>query len=74
MSVMAVVQFGLAMMPRCSLMSLALISGTTSGTWSSMRKALELSTTTQPARAASGAYSREMAAACAEQRQLHALE
>ena len=48
MSVMAVVQFGLAMMPLCHFTSEALISGTTSGTLLSMRKALELSTTTAP--------------------------
>ena len=60
MSVMAVVQFGLAMMPLCCFTSAALISGTTSGTLSSMRNALELSTTTQPALAAMGANSLEM--------------
>ena len=60
MRVMAVVQFGLAMMPLCHFTSEALISGTTSGTFSSMRKALELSTTTQPAWTAMGAYSFEM--------------
>ena len=59
-SVMAVVQFGLAMMPLCHFTSAALISGTTSGTLSSMRNALELSTTTQPALAAMGANSFEM--------------
>ena len=58
----AVVQFGLAMIPWCSRTSAPLISGTTSGTWASIRKALELSTTTHPAFTASGAYSREMAA------------
>src|SRR5262245_41124618 len=36
----------------------ALTSGTTSGTSGSMRQALELSTTTAPARAAMGLYSR----------------
>ena len=61
MSVMAVVQFGLAMMPLCDFTSEALISGTTSGTSGSMRNALELSTTTQPALAAMGANSLEMA-------------
>src|SRR5580693_1033703 len=59
---MAVVQLGLAMMPRCFLTSPGLISGMTSGTESSMRKALELSTTTQPALAAMGANSLEMPA------------
>ena len=62
MSVIAVVQFGLAMMPRFFLMSAALISGTTSGTSGSMRKALELSTTTAPACVAKGAYCREIPA------------
>src|SRR6266545_6331430 len=60
MSVMAVVQFGLAIMPLCHFTSAALISGITSGTESSMRNALELSMTTQPARAARGANSFEM--------------
>src|ERR1700748_3683385 len=59
-NVMAVVQFGLAMMPLCFFTSSALISGTTSGTDSSMRNALELSTTTQPAAAAIGANSLEI--------------
>src|SRR6185437_27651 len=59
-SVIAVVQFGLAMMPLCSFTSPALISGITSGTLSSCRNALELSTTTQPAWAARGANSFEM--------------
>src|SRR6185437_7023760 len=58
---MAVVQFGLAMMPLCHFTSEALISGITSGTFSSWRNALELSTTTQPALAAMGANSLEMA-------------
>src|SRR5208282_4193942 len=62
MSVMAVVQLGLAMIPLCQAMSAALISGTTSGTASSMRKALELSTTTQPALTARGANCLEMPA------------
>src|SRR5665213_2260198 len=57
---MAVVQFGLAMMPLCHFTSAALISGITSGTPSSCRNALELSTTTQPALAAMGANSFEM--------------
>src|SRR6266540_4384760 len=60
MRVMAVVQFGLAIMPLCHFTSAALISGITSGTESSMRNALELSMTTQPARAARGANSFEM--------------
>ncbi len=41
-------QFGLAMMPLWSRMRFALISGITSGTFGSMRKAEELSTTTAP--------------------------
>ena len=53
-------QFGLAMMPLCSRMRRALISGMTSGTSGSMRKADELSTTTAPAFTAIGAYFREM--------------
>src|SRR6266699_4774588 len=60
MRVMAVVQFGLAMIPACNFMSAALISGITSGTESSMRNALELSMTAQPALAAKGANSFEM--------------
>src|SRR5215469_7621134 len=59
-NVIAVVQFGLAIMPLCHFTSEALISGTTSGTLSSWRNALELSTTTQPALAAMGANSFEM--------------
>src|SRR5436309_2884038 len=47
-------------MPLWPRTSPALISGITSGTESSMRKALELSTTTLPARAAMGANSFEM--------------
>ena len=42
-------QFGTAMMPLCSRMRSALISGITSGTFGSMRKAEELSITTAPA-------------------------
>src|SRR5437773_9770657 len=48
------------MMPLCDFRSAALISGITSGTESSIRNALELSTTTQPALAAIGANSFEM--------------
>jgi hypothetical protein len=48
-NIMMVVQLGLAMMPRGrSKASSALISGTTKGTSSSMRKALELSIITAP--------------------------
>ncbi len=54
-------QFGLAMMPLCSRMRLALISGITSGTFGSMRKAEELSMTTAPAFTATGANFLEMA-------------
>src|SRR3989344_2234507 len=46
-------------MPLCFLMSPAFISGTTRGTLSSIRKALELSITTQPALTAIGANSRD---------------
>ena len=52
---MMVEQFGFAMMPSCAAMASGLISGITSGTFGSMRKAEELSTTTAPARAAIGA-------------------
>ncbi len=55
-------QLGLAMIPRCFMMSCGLTSGTTSGTSGSMRNALELSTTTAPAAAATGLHSRETAA------------
>ena len=53
-------QFGLAMMPLWSRMRRALISGITSGTFGSMRKADELSTTTAPERTAIGANFLEM--------------
>ena len=53
-------QFGLAMMPLWSRMRPALISGITSGTFGSIRKAEELSTTTAPALTAAGANFREM--------------
>jgi hypothetical protein len=53
-------QFGLAMMPLCSRIRRALISGITSGTLGSIRKAEELSTTTAPALTATGANLREM--------------
>src|SRR6185437_3923371 len=52
---MIVEQLGFATMPRCPAIAWGLISGTTSGTAGSMRKAEELSTTTAPARAAIGA-------------------
>jgi hypothetical protein len=58
--VIAVVQFGLAMIPLCSFTSSLLISGITNGTSGSMRNALELSMTTQPSFAAKGANSFEM--------------
>src|SRR5690348_18496789 len=48
-------QLGLALMPLCSLIRRALISGMTSGTSPPMRKADELSTTTAPAFTALGA-------------------
>ena len=57
-SVMMVEQLGLAMIPRCCSASSGLISGTTSGTSSSMRKALELSINTAPAARMAGAKRR----------------
>ena len=48
-TVTTVVQLGLATMPRCACTAWGLISGTTSGTAGSIRKALDLSTTTAPA-------------------------
>jgi hypothetical protein len=53
-------QFGFARIPLCSLMRCALISGITSGTFGSMRKADELSITTAPALTAIGANFLEM--------------
>ena len=50
-----VVQLGLAMMPLWRRASSGLISGITSGTLGSMRKALELSTNTAPALTMAGA-------------------
>ena len=47
-------QLGLAMMPWWRRMSSGLTSGTTSGTWGSIRKAEVLSITTAPAWAATG--------------------
>src|SRR3990167_4014403 len=55
---MIVEQFGFAMIPLCFAMSSGLISGMTRGTAGSIRKALELSTTTAPALTADGANSR----------------
>src|SRR5690242_21091620 len=52
-------QLGLAMIPLCLATSPGLTSGTTNGTSGSIRQALELSTTTAPARAAIGLYSFE---------------
>ena len=54
-SVMMVEQLGFEMMPWCSFTSPALISGTTSGTFGSRRKAEELSTNTAPERTIAGA-------------------
>ena len=54
-------QLGLAMMPSCQARSSGLTCDTTSGTDGSIRQALELSTTTQPRLAASGASSFEVA-------------
>src|SRR5437762_11941187 len=53
-------QFGLATMPRWALAASPFTSGTTSGTAGSMRNALDLSTTTQPRRTASGANRRDV--------------
>ncbi len=50
-------QFGLAIIPLCSCKSASFTSGTTNGTFSSIRKALVLSTTIAPRLAASGASS-----------------
>ncbi len=50
-------QFGLAMIPSCHARSSGFTWDTTSGTSGSIRQALELSTTTQPRLAASGASS-----------------
>ena len=44
-----VVQLGLAIIPLCKAAASGLTSGTTRGTWGSIRKALELSITTAPA-------------------------
>src|SRR5208337_5151016 len=52
-------QLGLAMIPSFQATSCGLTSGTTSGTFGSIRKALELSTTTAPAAAAIGLHSRD---------------
>ena len=59
-SAVIVEQFGLAMIPLCSAMRRALISGITSGTFGSIRNADELSTTTAPALTAIGANFLEM--------------
>jgi hypothetical protein len=53
-------QLGLAITPLCAPMAWGLISGTTSGTPSSMRNAEELSMTTAPAFTAMGAKRLEM--------------
>src|SRR5207244_961721 len=53
-------QFGTAMMPWCSRIRPALISGITSGTFGSMRNAEELSITTAPALTAAGENFREV--------------
>ena len=58
---MIATQFGLAMIPRCPAMAAAFTSGTTSGTSSRMRNAEELSTTTAPRPAATGANRRDVA-------------
>src|SRR3990170_438735 len=61
MTVTMVVQLGQATIPRWPAIACALISGTTRGTDGSMRKALDLSTTTAPDLTASGAYSLDWA-------------
>ena len=71
-SAMIAAQFGLAMMPLCSRIRPALISGTTSGTSGSMRKAEELSTTTAPAFTAIGRELPGNAAAGRKQRDVDA--
>ena len=53
-------QFGFETMPWCEAAASAFTSGTTSGTSGSMRKALDLSTTTQPRATASGANARDV--------------
>ena len=62
MSVIAVVQFGFAMMPSWWVTSPGLISGITSGTFSCILKAEELSMTVAPHWTAIGAYSRDIPA------------
>ena len=58
MTMPMVEQFGFAMMPAVPAIAWAFTSGTTSGTFGSMRKALELSITTAPDVTADGANSR----------------
>ena len=67
-------QLGTAMMPWCSLMRRALISGMTSGTSAAMRNADELSTTTAPALTAIGRELAGDAAARREQGDVDAFE
>ena len=67
-------QLGLAMIPSCQARSSGLTWLTTSGTAGSMRHALELSITTQPRLAASGASSFEVPPPAAEDRDVDALE
>src|SRR4029453_9951845 len=73
-TVTMVVQFGHATMPLCPATACALISGTTSGTAGSMRKALGLSTTLAPAFTGRRAESFRLGGARGEERHLHALE
>src|SRR5437763_7177256 len=61
-SAMIAAQFGFEMIPLWRAISSGLISGTTSGTAGSMRKAEELSMTTAPWRTAAGAYWRAVLA------------
>src|SRR5882724_10682212 len=56
MTVTMVVQLGQATMPWCPRRAWALTSGTTRGALASIRKALDLSTTTAPALTASRAH------------------
>ena len=61
-----VVQFGHATIPRCFSSASGLISGTTSGTFSSSRHVLDLSIAMPPRRATSGARSFESAPVAAK--------
>ncbi len=71
---MMAAQLGLATMPLWPAMAPALISGITSGTSGSMRKAEELSTTMAPRRDRDGGVALRDAAARREERDVDALE